>query len=199
MADDAPISEPPLQQWKLLADFRARLAALAPGRAPHRSWENPNRQLQQLDYLSLFLFALVNPVLKKMRALCAASDLARGQAEVCSRFVSRGAFSEAQHLLDPRRLEELIVSRAQECPGLRPGNPHAAWQLWLARDSSIFPALSRMTWAQYGCGQPGRPNNAVRLHVSFHLLEDQPVQVAVTPGRVCERKVWREQLVPGAT
>ena len=56
-----------------------------------------------------------------------------------------------------------------------------------------------MVWAQYGCGKPGRPNHAVRLHVSFHLLEDQPVQVAVTPGRVCERKVWREQLVPGAT
>src|ERR1043165_8738617 len=38
-----------------------------------------------------------------------------------------------------------------------------------------------------------------RLHVSFHLLEDKPVQVAVTPGKVCERKQWREQLVKGAT
>ena len=56
-----------------------------------------------------------------------------------------------------------------------------------------------MSWAQYGAGKTGCPNRAVRLHVSFHLLEDKPVQVAVTPGRVCERKVWRQQLQPGAT
>jgi hypothetical protein len=35
--------------------------------------------------------------------------------------------------------------------------------------------------------------------VSFHLWEDKPVKVAVTAGRVCERKVWREQLETGAT
>jgi hypothetical protein len=193
------VSEKDFRQWKLLRDFRARLAQAAQGQAPHPSWQNTNRKLQQFDYLSLFLFGLVNPSVQTMRALCAASHLQRLQEEVGVRPTSLGAFSEAQHVLDPRLLENVIARLSQECPGPLPAHPHRDWPLWLARDSSIFPALSRMVWAQYGCGKPGRANNAVRLHVSFHLLADQPVQVAVTPGRVCERKVWREQLQRGAT
>jgi Transposase DDE domain len=200
VADDAPpVPDPDCRQWRLIRDFRARLGALAPDRPPHPSWQDPKRQLQQLDYLSLFLFGLVNPALKTMRSLCAASRTRRVQEEVGLRPTSPGSFSEAQHLLDPRLLEELIASLTAEVSGPPPADPHQAWPLWLARDSSIFPALSRMVWAQYGCGKPGRPNHAVRLHVSFHLWEDKPVQVAVTPGRVCERRVWREQLRPGAT
>jgi hypothetical protein len=56
-----------------------------------------------------------------------------------------------------------------------------------------------MVWAQHGAGKAGQANNAVRLHVSFHLLEDKPVRVTVTPGKICERKVWREHLEPDAT
>lgn len=193
------LSEKDFRQWKLIGNFRARLAQAAQGQHAHASWEDINRKLQQFDYLSLFLFGLVNPALKTMRALCAGSQLERLQKEVCSSPTSLGAFSEAQHLMDPSLLEKLIASLSQECAGALPKSPHQDWPLWLARDSSIFPALSRMAWAQYGCGKPGRANNAVRLHVSFHLLEDKPVQVALTPGRVCERKVWREQLQSGAT
>jgi hypothetical protein len=193
------LTERDFRQWKLIRDFRTRLAQAALDQTPHPSWAHTNRTLQQFDYLSLFLFGLVNPALKTMSALCAASQVQRLQEEVCTRPTSKGAFSEAQHLLDPRLLEKLIADLIQECPGPLPAHPHQDWPLWLARDSSIFPALSRMVWAQYGCGKPGQANNAVRLHVSFHLLTDQPVQVAVTPGRVCERKVWREQLQRGAT
>lgn len=200
MAEHAPsLAENDLRQWKLLRDFRTRVALHAQGRVPHSSWEDPKRKLHQFDYLSLFLFALVNPAIKTMRALCAASKTQRVQEEVGAAPLSLGSFSEAQHVLDPGLLEKVITSLTQECPGPLPTHPHQAWQLWLARDSSIFPALSRMVWAQYGCGKPGQANNAVRLHISFHLLEDKPIQVAVTPGKVCERKVWREQLQRGAT
>lgn len=200
MADDAPrLSEKDLRQWKLLEDFRERLSALTAERKAHPSWEDPKRKLQQLDYLSLFLCALVNPVLKTMRGVCAASQLQRVQEEVCTHAVSRGAFSDAQHLLDPELLEALLKSLMAESAGPMPRNPHAAWQDWLARDGSIFPALSRMVWARYGCGKMGRANNAVRLHVSFNLFEDKPSAVEVTPGRECERKSWRRQLQPGAT
>lgn len=200
MARPAPkLTEKDLRQWKLLDDFRARLAALLKASPQHPSWSDPKRRLQQLDYLSLFLFALVNPTVKTLNAICAASKLGRVQREVCTTPTSAGAFSEAQHLLDPHLLEPLLESLAAEVPGPPPPSPHEHWPLWLARDSSIFPALARMSWAQYGAGKAGRPNRAVRLHVSFHLLENKPVQVAVTPGRVCERQVWRQQLQPGAT
>jgi hypothetical protein len=188
-----------LRQWKLLADFRARLEALAAQRPQDPRWQDRRRKLRQFDYLSLFLFALVNPTLKTLRALSAASHLRRVQQEVCGAAVSLGSLSETQHLLDPHLLEELVVSLSDQIQGPMPSDPRQAWQMWLARDSSIFAATSRMFWAQYGGGKKGRPNHAVRFHVSFHLWEDTPRAVAVTPGQVCERQVWRSQLEAGAT
>jgi hypothetical protein len=197
---DAPkLSAKDLQQWKLITEFRTRLEIQAHGQPRHRSWEERKRRLEQFDYLSLFLFALVNPAVKTLRAICAASHVQRVQQEVCTHAVSLGSFSEAQHLIEPQLLEELIASLSQEIKGPRPTDPHQGWQVWLARDSSIFKAMSRMVWAQHGAGKAGQPNNAVRFHVSFHLWEEKPVHVAVSPGKVCERKVWKEQLQKGAT
>lgn len=200
MPSEAPkLNESELRQWKLIADFRHRLCALAAGHPQHPSWKDRRRRLEQFDYLSLFLLALVNPAVKTLRAMSAASRVKRVQAEVCSRAASLGSLSEAQHLMDPQLLEQLIASLTEEIQGPRPTDPRQAWQVWLARDSSIFPATGRMFWAQYGAGKAGQPNHAVRFHVSFHLWDDKPAQVALTPGKTCERKVWREQLQPGAT
>lgn len=200
MGSDAPrLSEKDLQQWKLIGDFRTALEGVCHGRANHPSWEDKRRKLEQLDYLSLFLFALANPVVKTMRAVCEASRLQRVQEEVCGRSVSLGSFSEAQHLVEEELLEKLVASLSQGIKGPMPQDPRQAWQVWLARDSSIFRATTRMVWAQYGAGKAGQINNAVRLHVSFHLWDEKPSRVAVTPGKICERKVWREQLEPGAT
>jgi hypothetical protein len=198
--DDAPkLSESDLRQWKLIADFRKRLEVHAKDHPHHPAWQNPQRRLQQFDYLSLFLLALVNPVVKSLRALSAASQLERVQQEICARAASLGSLSEAQHLLDPQLLEKLIASLSAQIQGPVPTDPRAAWQVWLARDSSIFAATSRMFWAQYGAGKPGQPNHAVRFHVSFHLWDDKPARIAITPGKLCERKAWREQLQPGTT
>ena len=200
MVGSAPnLTEKDLQQWKLIADFRARLEAQAKDLPEHRSWQERKRRLEQFDYLSLFLMALVNPAVKTLRAVSAASQLQRVQQEICTRAVSLGSLSEAQHLVEPELLEKLVASLNEQISGPIPSDPRQAWQLWLARDSSIFKATSRMFWAQYGAGKPGQPNHGVRFHVSFHLWEDKPTRVAITPGKVCERKVWREQLQPGAT
>ena len=192
-------SEKDLQQWKLVADFRSRLEAFAKERQHHPAWQDKRRRLQQLDYLSLFLFTLVNPVIESLRGAAKASGLQRIREEVCSRSTSKSALSEAQHLLDPALLEELMASLNSEIEGPAPKDPRSPWQVWMARDSSIFPATHRMFWAQYGAGKAGRHNHAVRFHVSFHLWEERPARVAVTPGKVCERKAWRKQLEPGAT
>ena len=200
MASSAPkLSERDLRQWKLIADFRSRLAKVAQTHPQHPAWQNSRRRLEQFDYLSLFLLALVNPAVKTVRAICAASELQRVQQEVCTRSVSLGSFSETQHLLEPRMLEALVSSLSEQIKGPAPKDPRSAWQEWIARDSSIFKATSRMFWAQYGAGKVGEANHAVRFHVSFHLWDDKPTQVAITPGKVCERKVWRQQLQPGAT
>jgi hypothetical protein len=198
VANDAPkFSDKELRQWKMIADFRARLEAEGRKVPEPAGWQE--RGLKQLEYLSLFLLALINPTIKTLRGLGAATKVERVQHEVGCPAVALSSLSEAQHLVEPQLLEGLIASLSEQISGPQPKDPRGAWQLWLARDSSIFAATSRMVWAQYGAGKAGQPNHGVRLHVSLHLWDDQPMQVAVTPGKVCERKVWKGQLKSGAT
>ena len=82
-----------LHHWKVLEVFRTALLRAVQEKELHPGFQDPDRRLKHADYLALFLFGLFNPVLKTMRALCAASQLKRVQAEVCQRPVSLGAFS----------------------------------------------------------------------------------------------------------
>jgi hypothetical protein len=196
-----PLREEDLRQWQLIDTFRQHLGRLGPALPAHSTWHDPDRKLQLADYLSLFLFALVNPVLATTRALCAASNLSRVQRELCGRPVSLGSFSAAQHLTDPAWLETLFTQLAAQVPGPPPRDPHQAWQQWFARDGSLLPALPRMHWALFGGGRAkhnGQPNHAVRLHLSFHLLEDKPTAAQITDGKTCERKTWKAQWERGA-
>lgn len=199
MADDTlALSEKDLCQWDLLDRFRQRLLDPSGPARLHPSWSHPRRRAQYADYLSLFLFGLFNPVVKTMRALCAASQLERVRRAVCTQSLSLGSFSEAQHLVEPAALEKIFGELVAQVPGPVPAEPRAAWQQWFARDSSLFAALPRMSWALYGGGRAGAKNNAVRLHLSFHLLDDKPARAQITPGQSCERKVWRTDWQAGA-
>jgi hypothetical protein len=191
-------SEKDLRQWDLLAAFRQALAGRSAPAQLHPSWSDERRKCGYGDYLSLYLFGLFNPAIKTMRSLCAASDLSRVQREVCGGRVSLGSFSEAQHLSDPAWLEQIFGELACQVQGPPPQDPHQAWQQWFARDSSLFAALPRMSWALYGGGKAGVKNNAVRLHLNFHLLEDKPARAQVSAGKVCERKAWKEAWEKGA-
>jgi hypothetical protein len=190
------ISERDLQQWKLVSDFRQRLgnAARAFGLPP--SLTHPERQLLLADYLSLFLFGLLNPVVRTMRALCAASRLQRVQTEICSRPVSLGSFSEIQHVLDPGLLERVFSELVSEVTSQEPPDPRLASRQWMAHDGSLWSALPRMTWALYGAGRNG-DSHGVKLHLSFNVLEDKPVRAVVRRGKDCERAVWKEQWQAG--
>ena len=192
------LSEKDLRQWDLLAAFRKALARRALARELHPSWSDPRRESGYADYLSLFLFGLFNPALRTLRALSAASQLPRVQREVSGGNISLGSFSEAQHLSDPVLLEQVFGDLVAQVGGAPPPDARQAWQGWFARDSSLFAALPRMTWALYGGGREGAPNNAVRLHLSLHLLEDKPVRAQVTTGKVCERKAWKQTWEKGA-
>lgn len=193
-----PIREAELRQWRLIETFGARVVELATQRGVAASWSDPRRHLLYGQYLSLFLFGLVNPVLRTVRALCTASVLERVQREVCGQQVSLGSFSEAQSLVDPAFLEELFGRLAGELHGPPPKDPREAVLYWLAQDSSLWRALPRMDWALYGGGRVGAPNRAVRLHLGFHLLEDKPVVAQVSAGQLCERKAWKQKWQRGA-
>ena len=186
------LTESQLHRWRFVEDFRQRLQqVLQPIQGGHPSWADPQRRLLYLDYLSLYLFGLLNPVVRTMRGLCSASRLSRVRQEICSRPVSLGSFSEAQHLLDPALLEKVFVDLSDELH--QPGPVDRSIQIrgWMAHDGTLWRALPRMSWALYGGGR-GSQSRAVKLHLSFHVLEDKPVRATVRRGKDCERAVWQE-------
>ena len=81
------IDEKQLSRWKLLDDFRARLAkvqAAAPKVAKKPG--GPERKLLESDYFCLFLCGLLNPVVDAMRWLFAR----RAISSVCRRTSAQG-------------------------------------------------------------------------------------------------------------
>lgn len=155
------------------------------------TWSDPARRLQDTDYLSLFLLGLLNPVVGTMRGLCAASRLERVQREVCMRPVSLGSFSEAQAVLKPELLAEVFAQLSREIqPAAGP-----AERRWLIQDGSLFDALPRMYWALWR--RQGRAQSQVRLHLSLDLTAATPARARITPGKHCERAVWRTQFQRG--
>ena len=174
--------------------FHAQLETSLRDAPLHPSFEDPRRRLQLSSYLSLFLFGLLNPVVRTMRGLCAASHLPRVQEDICQRPVSLGSFSETQHVLDPTLLEKVFDDLKTQLPPSGRDARLGQWH-WLAQDSSLFAALPRMSWALYGGGNSRNsdPSQAVRLHLSLDILEDKPQRAVVGPGKECERKIWRQQ------
>jgi hypothetical protein len=199
-AQPPPFTEKDLGHWKLLLSFRQHLDAALQHHPLPASWEDPNRDLSAPDYLSLFLFGLLNPVTQTLRGLAAASLLERVQQEVCARVVPRSTFSDAQQVLDPALLEKVFAELSAQIPAAPPDARLGQWQ-WLAHDGSLFAALPRMSWALYGGGRPkanGKVSCAVKLHLSLHVLADKPVRATVRPGNQCERQVWQEHWERGA-
>lgn len=178
--------------WRLLCRFRECLARVKRRCAIHPSFQDPKRLLALEDYLSLYLFGLLNPVVRTMRALCAASDLERVRQEVCARHVSLGSFSEAQHLVSPELVAKVFEELAAQLPERGTADSRLGRGDWTARDGSLFAALPRMSWALYGGGRSGT-HKAVRLHLNYQVLSGKPVRAQVAEGRRCERAVWREQ------
>lgn len=74
------IDEKKLRSWKLLDDFRQRLAKAhgAMPLPPEKRPGGPERLLLAENYFSLMLFGLFNPLLDSMRGLCAARDGEQG-------------------------------------------------------------------------------------------------------------------------
>jgi DDE family transposase len=198
VAEDTPstgrLTERDLRQWGLIEQFQERLCLAAQKPLLSETWAHRQRLLDYSDYLSLFLFGLLNPVVRTMRALCAASRLDRVQKEVCSRPVSLGSFSEAQGVLDVALLQEVFGSLSQQLSaGLGAGK--ASERLWLIQDGSLFEALPRMHWCLWR--RQGKAQCQVRLHLSLDLAANRPVRALVTPGKECERAALRKLLQPG--
>jgi hypothetical protein len=194
----ARITEDQLHNWGLVESFREILEQVY-GSAPlPPTFQDPRRTLGYAPYFSLFLLGLFNPVVTSMRGLCAASHLPRVQKTTGGAAVSLGSFSEMQSVVDPSLLYEVFqeLVHQHQAPALAQPDPRLAELNLLAQDGSLWRALPRMTWAEYGVGPDGEAKG-VRLHLRFHLVRGVPWDAQVTAGKSCERQALRDMLVAG--
>ena len=192
------LTEKDLSHWKLIDRFQEALAPVLKSGSLHPSFEDRDRTLSASSYLSLFLLGLFNPVVQSMRALSAASSLKKVQETTGCRKVSLGSFSEAQHLLEPDLLKQVFEKLVEAAPTRPKNDPRLAHLQLIAQDGSLWRALPRMAWAQYGVGPTGAAKG-VRMHLRFNILKDCPSDVQVQIGKSSETQALRDMLVPGQT
>ena len=187
-----------LRHWRLIERFMETLEPVAAKNRMHPTFADPRRQLGYTSYLSLFLFGLFNPVVQSMRQLCAISELAKVRQTAGCGKVSLGSFSEAQAVLDPDLLKQVFERLVEQMPASPNANPQLKHLELIAQDGSLWSALPRMAWAEYGAGKKGDAKG-VRLHLRFNILKDCPQDALLTMGKGCERDALRQMLVPKQT
>jgi hypothetical protein len=200
LQSEPPITEEQLHHWRVQEAFAEVLAAVSSRQPPrHRTFAHPRRKLGYAPYLNLFFMGLINPMVDSMRGLCSISRLPRVQQEVCERPVSLGSFSEMQSLLPPELLPAVFqeVFERTRSRG-QPQDARLARLNVVIEDGSLWRALPRMAWAEYGVGPKGEAKG-VRLHLRFHLVKDKPLKAKITPGNSCERQALRAMCVAGQT
>jgi hypothetical protein len=191
----AEIPETDLKGLRLIKSFNQTLRKVCRRKRHQSAGADPQRQLQQGEYLSLYLFGLLNPVVHSMRALCQFSQREPAQTLTGSRAFSRSTFSEMQHLVEPALLEEVFKELARAAQNQQPVRPGQV--PWRIVDSSVFNVLPRLGWA-YFKEHNGKPQSAIRLHVSLDWLSSVPVEAKITTAKVGERQVWKGLWQEGA-
>jgi hypothetical protein len=191
------ISERDLHNLELVERFEVLFQQAVGQSSLPPTFSNPQRKHQHGSYLGLFLLGLYNPVIKTMRALCAASKLARVQEVARGSQISLGTFSEMQSVVDPEILHRVFVDLAAQTTleGTLPDARLKRLDL-IAQDGSLWRALPRMTWADYGVGPDGEAKG-VRLHLRLHLVRGVPCDAMVAQGISCERKALQQMSRPG--
>lgn len=185
------LCEDELHNWKLLEQFQRHLAPRLACAGPAAAADH---QLTASDYLSLQLFALLNPALKSARSLCDASRFKRVQREVCRQPVKLASFSEMQHVCDPELLAGLLRDlSAQALPTFGAAGVRQKVGELIATDGTLLPALPRLAWALWQNPQ----NRAGKLHLEFSVWRQVPAAFTVTSANTCERLGWKSKLRKG--
>jgi hypothetical protein len=178
-----------------LDQFRQRVLPLLQAQAATATEQDQRRTLFAEDYFCSYLFAMLNPVITSMRSLCHVSHCLKMRAVSAAPF-SQAAFSEGQQVFDPQILEKVVRQLAQENQGRGQGGDarvRQALKALTAVDGTVLRAVPRMAWAP-----AGGPGTAVKLHLHFNVFDQIPEAWPITPGNVCERKVFAQTVQPGA-
>jgi hypothetical protein len=192
------LTEQELSNWKLVEVFEEALRRALAGATLHPTFDHPARSLTYCQYLSLQLFGWFNPVVKSMRALCAITVLPKVRQTVGCAQVSMGSFSELQHMVEPDLLKQVFGDLLEQMPAGPNRDPQLEHLELIAQDGSLWSALPRMAWAEYGVGSKGTAKG-VRMHLRFNILKDRPSDVLIGVGKSSETQALRDMLVVGQT
>lgn len=190
-----PVREDQLRNWNLLDAFRQRVLPLLAAKARSATEADARRRLFAEDYFCSYLFAMLNPVVASLQALCHVSHCQK-MRQVSATPFSPAAFSAGQHVFEPEILEAVVRQLAQENQGRGQGGDarvRQALSALTAVDGTVLRAVPRMAWAP-----AGGPGTAIRLHLHFSVFDQIPQAWPITPGNVCERKVFAQTVESGA-
>ncbi len=179
-----PVELKDLQGFKIIKRFREILKKTQSSSPPHPTELDSRRKLSKEDYFSLFLFTYLNPVIKSMRGLCAATELQKIQEKVCSNRVSKASFSEVQHLFDADLLLDVIRTlSAQFQPTFGDKRILDICKEFVAVDGTLIRALPRMIWALW----QDDDNRSAKLHLHYSVIHQTVINASVTDANSCER------------
>jgi hypothetical protein len=162
-----------------------------------------NRDLHFDEYVTLVLLYLLNPLIKSVRALQAASAIDKVSEQLGVKRFSLGSFSEAAGVFDPEKLKAVIADLAVD---LKPVNAdprlksHLNHALTIA-DGTVLDAISKVSAALWLPFQDGTSKHAWKLHVQLDFDTFFPNEVELTDarnsGKSDEKNVLRKKLKKG--
>jgi DDE family transposase len=140
-----------------------------------------NRQLHYDQYCLLVLLFLFNPVVKSLRGLQQASQLAKVRRRLGCPRTSLGALSESVTVFDPERLKEIIAELGDQLEPLGRSRrlPDIKETVTLV-DATLLAALPRIAEASLLKAQTGSGLVKWRLHTHFEVDRHVPTRIDVT-------------------
>jgi hypothetical protein len=188
-----------LQGWKYFRRLTPLLARLHDDGCQRD--KAGNRTLHFDEYGALILLALFNPLVRSLRSLSQASDIAKVREQLGVRHASLGTLSEAARVFDPDLLLPIISELAGELrPQATDPRLKEVRHILTAVDSTLVKTLPCLAEAMYSRTKNNERRYYWRLHTQFEIDRHIPVRIDATDpaGRdqSDEKDVLRRHLQP---
>jgi hypothetical protein len=140
-----------------------------------------NRSLHFDEYGALILLALFNPLVRSLRSLSQASDIAKVREQLGVRHASLGSLSEAARIFDPDLLLPIISELAGELrPQATDPRLKEVRHILTAVDSTLVKTLPCLAEAMYSRTKNNERRYYWRLHTQFEVDRHIPVRIDAT-------------------
>jgi hypothetical protein len=170
---------------QLMAPIMAKVAAIEDSRCVHH-----RESLTFTAFVRLLVYYFLTPTGSGRQLL---TDVLSAAPALGLAKVSRSTFFDGFNRF-PVVWFQMLLGTVLAATTWRPIPEMAALGQLYCIDGSLFPALTKMVWAEYKS-----KSRAVKLHLCFELNRMIAVQFLVEAGNSSEREALRQILQPGVT